>query len=272
MTEQQTAAVEARWTVDTERVMQAAYDEHTTSLSSYSGDRAGWHCMAEDCDAGRPEGDAFAGAGSAGSRASAEAIAHENRAALAALADAGVLRPAGEVDELADLRRLFQMQWDRSREADELWRAEDPAGRALTWPDLGDLLTWLMHRAAGRVAADVAAFHMMIGSPPWEGPVVDMPAATVDTRNRLVREECDELVTATERGDRVGIADALADLVYVAYGTAYTYRIPLDRVLAEVHRSNMTKGPGPTGKAVKGPQYSPPDVAAILAAHDGGVA
>lgn len=115
------------------------------------------------------------------------------------------------------------------------------------------------------VAQDVAAFHAHIGSPPWDGPVADMPAATIDTRNRLVREECDELIAATEQGDVVGIADACADLVYVAYGTAFTYGIPLDRVLAEVHRSNMTKDPGPPGKAVKGGRYSPPDVAGVLA-------
>jgi predicted HAD superfamily Cof-like phosphohydrolase len=81
----------------------------------------------------------------------------------------------------------------------------------------------------------------------------------------VLDEECDELIAATEQGDVVGIADACADLVYVAYGTAFTYGIPLDRVLAEVHRSNMMKDPGPTGKAVKGGRYSPPDVAGVLA-------
>lgn len=116
-----------------------------------------------------------------------------------------------------------------------------------------------------QAARDVAAFHGMIDAPPWTGPVADMPPPTVATRNRLIEEETRELVDATNAGDIVGIADALADLVYVAYGTAYTYGIDLDAVLAEVHASNMTKDPGPTGKAVKGPRYRPPDVAGVLA-------
>lgn len=37
------------------------------------------------------------------------------------------------------------------------------------------------------------------------------------------------------------IAGPLADIVYVAYGTAVTYGIDLDMVLAGVHRSNMSK-------------------------------
>lgn len=61
------------------------------------------------------------------------------------------------------------------------------------------------------------------------------------------------------------IADALADMVYVIYGTAETYGIPLDRVIAEVHRSNMTKtASGPMQKPVKGPDYQPPRIAEIL--------
>jgi hypothetical protein len=57
--------------------------------------------------------------------------------------------------ELADLRALFQLQWTRSREADARWRAEDPEARANVWPDLGQLLKWLMDdadQARGRLA------------------------------------------------------------------------------------------------------------------------
>lgn len=49
--------------------------------------------------------------------------------------------------ELADLRRLFEMQWERMTEATARWRAEDPEARALTMPDLGALLRWLMDDA-----------------------------------------------------------------------------------------------------------------------------
>jgi hypothetical protein len=53
---------------------------------------------------------------------------------------------------------------------------------------------------------------------------------------------------------------------YVVYGTALSYEIDLNAVLAEVHASNMTKDAPlePGGKAVKGPGYRPPDIAGIL--------
>lgn len=49
--------------------------------------------------------------------------------------------------EAADLRRLFEMQWERMTEATERWRAEDPEARSLIMPDLGALLRWLMDQA-----------------------------------------------------------------------------------------------------------------------------
>lgn len=58
-------------------------------------------------------------------------------------------------DELVELRYLFQLQWDRMAEATARWRAEDPDARALSMPDLGVLLKWLMddadraHRTTG---------------------------------------------------------------------------------------------------------------------------
>ncbi len=82
-----------RWTAAAEEAMQAAYDKHTTSTDQSPGGGAGWRCIG--CDGGRTEGDAPAGE-NAYLRAAAEAILHENRAALAALADLGVLVPPGQ--------------------------------------------------------------------------------------------------------------------------------------------------------------------------------
>jgi hypothetical protein len=59
----------------------------------------------------------------------------------AALRESGT---AAALSEVADLRALFAMQWDRMAEATARWRAEDPEARALIMPDLGDLLQWLM--------------------------------------------------------------------------------------------------------------------------------
>lgn len=50
-------------------------------------------------------------------------------------------------EELAELRRLFELQWARSQEATARWRAEDPETRAAVLPDLGVLLKWLMDDA-----------------------------------------------------------------------------------------------------------------------------
>ena len=90
-------------------------------------------------------------------------------------------------------------------------------------------------------------------------------------RVRRQREETEELAEAAERRDVVAIADALADLVYVAYGSAITYGIDLDAVLSEVHRSNMSKLDADgrpllreDGKVLKSRWYSPPDVQGVL--------
>lgn len=85
----------------------------------------------------------------------------------------------------------------------------------------------------------------------------------------LVREEIGELAAALDLRNRVMIADALADAVYVLYGLGQSLGIPMASVLAEIHRSNMTKfGPGATvrfdGKITKGSDYSPPDLARVL--------
>ena len=39
--------------------------------------------------------------------------------------------------------------------------------------------------------------------------------------------------------------------------------IPLDDCLREIHRANMTRAGG-DGKILKGPNYSPPDIAKVL--------
>lgn len=86
-------------------------------------------------------------------------------------------------------------------------------------------------------------------------------------RMRLIDEERGELLQALATEDVIGVADALADLMYVVIGAALQWGIPLERVFAEVHRSNMTKeggGKRADGKIKKGPYYSPPDIEAVL--------
>jgi predicted HAD superfamily Cof-like phosphohydrolase len=125
------------------------------------------------------------------------------------------------------------------------------------------------HRS--EIARAVAEFHRAYELPLRSSPTPEVGAAQVTLRQALIEEEVAELGEAASRGDLVGIADALADIVYVAYGTAHVYGIDLDAVLAEVHASNMTKlgvDGRPVrradGKILKGPAYRPPDVAEVL--------
>src|ERR1700686_2424060 len=46
---------------------------------------------------------------------------------------------------------------------------------------------------------------------------------------------------ADEDVDRARLARELADVVYVAFGTAHAFAIDLDAALAEVHRAPMSK-------------------------------
>ena len=81
-------------------------------------------------------------------------------------------------------------------------------------------------------------------------------------RSRLIMEEAAEFVTAASKRNIVGMADALADLLYVVYGSGVSLGIDLEPVFAEVQRSNMTKEKSHDqgGKVLKGTSYSPPDI------------
>ncbi len=90
-------------------------------------------------------------------------------------------------------------------------------------------------------------------------------------RQDLLNEEVTEAAEAVREGSLEHLAHELADVVYVAYGTALVHGIDLDAVVAEIHRANMSKlGPDgrPTrradGKVLKGEHYRAPDVAAVL--------
>lgn len=68
--------------------------------------------------------------------------------------------------------------------------------------------------------------------------------------------------------DLVEVADALADMEFVTRGTSLAFGIDPDAVADEVARSNMSKTPFevlPGGKVRKGPNFSPPDIAGVLA-------
>lgn len=105
-------------------------------------------------------------------------------------------------------------------------------------------------------------------------PILDKPQfpenKRVALRCDLISEECIELGQAIEQRDIVEVADALADLLYVTIGTALEFGIPIDKVFAEVHRSNMTKCVDgkiiyrEDGKVLKPKSYEPPKLREIL--------
>lgn len=106
-----------------------------------------------------------------------------------------------------------------------------------------------------------------------EVPTLDVPDEVKALRCALIDEEAREFRDALEGGDIVAVADAIADLLYVVYGAARTFGIPVREVFAEVHRSNMTKLDDDgepilrsDGKVMKGPKFSPPNLTPILKA------
>lgn len=87
----------------------------------------------------------------------------------------------------------------------------------------------------------------------------------------LIQEEADEFQEAASVKDMVGMADALADLLYVTFGAAGALGIPIEKIFNEVHRSNMTKlfpdGTAhyyPSGKVMKPDTFSPPNIVQFL--------
>ena len=119
---------------------------------------------------------------------------------------------------------------------------------------------------AERVKEFMEAFSQEVkGSP----ELVDHKIAML--RLGLILEEYKELEEAQNEEDLVGIADALSDILYVVYGAAHAYGIPIDECFDEVHNSNMSKlGENgkpiyrEDGKILKGPYFYEPKLKGIL--------
>src|SRR5690606_11390788 len=116
----------------------------------------------------------------------------------------------------------------------------------------------------------VTEFHETYGAPiKKDGPSI--VGDRLKLRLELIREEYSELIDALHQSDIVETAHALGDMVYVIYGMALEFGIPLDKVVEEIHRSNMSKlgiDGKPIyredGKVLKGPGYFPPRIQDVL--------
>lgn len=175
-------------------------------------------------------------------------MTHEERAAaiVAAWWDAPLSASGSPVD---DRKKLID--WIATGMA-EASNAELERRRAVDWCE------------------QVASFNRLMGAYIADKPSI--PTGDVQNlRYNLMVEEFQEFVGAWCSSDLVGIADALADLIYVAIGCAGAYGIPLAKVFAEVHRSNLAKlGPDgkpvvrEDGKIIKPEGWQKPDIARIL--------
>ena len=113
-------------------------------------------------------------------------------------------------------------------------------------------------------------FHVAYGLP--NNIMVRRPTQSQSKlRQDLLVEEMIEYLQAEREHKIVDIADALADIVYIAIGTAVAYGIPFDEVFKEVHRSNMSKLDESglpiyrgDGKVLKGENFTPPNLEDIL--------
>ncbi len=147
----------------------------------------------------------------------------------------------------------------------------------------------------------VGEFHGIFGHPVFtKDDKRKISAALVRLRLKLIAEEFQELCDATTKDslihyklksvfgildsvinelnddnidiDLVEVADALGDITYVVNGAAHSFNIPLDEVVDEIHRSNMTKLDPATGKPIiredgkilKPASYERPNIKSVL--------
>ena len=101
--------------------------------------------------------------------------------------------------------------------------------------------------------------------------VKNKPSFSSDKINKLridlIKEELEELRVAMNSNDLLEVADALTDILYVAYGAGHAFGIDLDKCFDEVQNSNMSKlgedgEPiyNESGKVMKWPKYFKPDL------------
>lgn len=112
----------------------------------------------------------------------------------------------------------------------------------------------------------VREFHKMIGRRRPSIPHIPKQEEW-SAQLKLIVEEVYELIKAFEENNLINVADGLADVQYVILGMAEICGINLEKIFAEVHRSNMTKAGGhfdSAGKWIKPPTYTPPNLSPIL--------
>ena len=94
-----------------------------------------------------------------------------------------------------------------------------------------------------------------------------------ETKHKILLEELNEYVDSAWKEDEVEIADAIGDILYVAFGLVTKHGLDdvIEDIFAEIHASNMSKlnDDGTPiyneyGKIMKGPNYFKPDISKHL--------
>jgi len=119
----------------------------------------------------------------------------------------------------------------------------------------------------------VTEFHEMIDN--IYPTIPTKPSVDIITRRmNLMIEELQELESALSARNLIEIADGIADLIYVVYGTAVECGIDIEDINKEVHRSNMTKLGGHKneyGKWIKPDTYELSNIKPIIEKQLNGV-
>lgn len=119
----------------------------------------------------------------------------------------------------------------------------------------------------------VKEFHQAFGLGLSETPKGDLGESKNLLRYNLMKEENEEYLEAVQNDDKIEIADALGDMLYILCGTIIEHGLQhkIEEVFDEIQRSNMSKlGEDgkpiyrEDGKVMKGPNYFKPDFSLIL--------
>lgn len=86
----------------------------------------------------------------------------------------------------------------------------------------------------------VEEFHKTFGANVGEKPELPNEQER-ELRKKLLTEEFNEYLEGEHNNDIVEISDALGDMMYIIYGTAVSYGLPIDEIFQEIHSSNMSK-------------------------------
>jgi predicted house-cleaning noncanonical NTP pyrophosphatase (MazG superfamily) len=172
--------------------------------------------------------------------------------------------------ELADVQEVVSaLAQDAGISPEELEAAK--AAKEAVRGGFGRQLVWMGNEGEPEPAAPAQGLTEMLreaharfeASAPAQ-PTADVDPAHMADRDQWLRDEVAELAEAVESGDLAHIAKEGADVMYVAAGTLTEHGIDVDAALTAVHQSNLTKDAAAGGKAVKGPGYREPDMAAVV--------